>query len=38
MAKDKIYTYQSIAKSVQDHGIDTMFGLMGSNARKLVMP
>ncbi|SDJ16940.1 thiamine pyrophosphate-binding protein [Lutimaribacter saemankumensis] len=29
MAEDKIYTYQSIAKSVQDHGIDTMFGLMG---------
>ena len=29
MAEDKIYTYQSIAKSVQDHEIDTMFGLMG---------
>ena len=26
---NKTYTYQSIAQSVSDHGIDTMFGLMG---------
>ena len=25
----KMYAYQSIAQSVSDHGIDTMFGLMG---------
>ncbi len=25
----KMYAYQSIARSVSDHGIDTMFGLMG---------
>ena len=25
----KSYTYQSIARSVLDHGIQTMFGLMG---------
>ena len=25
----KSYTYQSIARAVQDHGVETMFGLMG---------
>lgn len=29
MAETKTYTYQSIARSVLDHGVDTMFGLMG---------
>ncbi|MFC3612514.1 thiamine pyrophosphate-binding protein [Lutimaribacter marinistellae] len=29
MAETKSYTYQSIAQAVQDHGLDTMFGLMG---------
>lgn len=29
MAEAKTYTYQSIARAIQDHGIDTMFGLMG---------
>jgi len=29
MADAKTYTYQSIARSVLDQGVDTMFGLMG---------
>lgn len=29
MSDDTIYTYKSIARSIQDHGIGTMFGLMG---------
>jgi len=29
MTDEKTYTYQSIAQSVLDHDIDTMFGLMG---------
>ncbi|WP_238367266.1 thiamine pyrophosphate-binding protein [Mesobacterium pallidum] len=29
MTDGKSYTYQSIAQSVQDQGLDTMFGLMG---------
>ncbi|WP_428646120.1 thiamine pyrophosphate-binding protein [Roseibium sp.] len=29
MTDEKKYTYQSIARSVLDHDIDTMFGLMG---------
>ncbi|MEY8842599.1 thiamine pyrophosphate-binding protein [Cribrihabitans sp. XS_ASV171] len=29
MSETKSYTYQSIAQAVQDHGLDTMFGLMG---------
>ncbi len=29
MTETKSYTYQSIAQAVQDHGLDTMFGLMG---------
>ncbi|MCB1407098.1 MAG: thiamine pyrophosphate-binding protein [Rhodobacteraceae bacterium] len=29
MSDDKRYAYQSIARSVLDHGVDTMFGLMG---------
>jgi len=29
MAQDGSYVYQSIARSVLDHGADTMFGLMG---------
>lgn len=29
MTDTRTYTYQSIARSVQDHGIHTMFGLMG---------
>ena len=29
MADGKTYTYQSIARSLQDHGVDTLFGLMG---------
>jgi acetolactate synthase-1/2/3 large subunit len=24
-----MYVYQSIARAVADHGVDTMFGLMG---------
>lgn len=29
MTDDKNYVFKSIAKSVVDHGVDTMFGLMG---------
>ncbi len=29
MAEDKFYVHQSIAQSIHDHGIDTLFGLMG---------
>jgi thiamine pyrophosphate-dependent acetolactate synthase large subunit-like protein len=29
MSTDKSYTYQSIARALTDHGIETMFGLMG---------
>ena len=29
MTAPKTYVYQSIAKSLLDHGVDTMFGLMG---------
>jgi len=29
VSADKNYLYQSIARSVMDHGIETMFGLMG---------
>ena len=29
MTADKEYVYQSIARSITDHGIQTMFGLMG---------
>ncbi|PHP65956.1 acetolactate synthase [Zhengella mangrovi] len=29
MADTKRYTYQSIAQSILDHGVDTLFGLMG---------
>lgn len=29
MADDKYYLHQAIAQSVMDHGIETMFGLMG---------
>ena len=29
MSDEKTYVYQSIAQSILDHGIDTLFGLMG---------
>ncbi|MDZ7851782.1 MAG: thiamine pyrophosphate-binding protein [Halomonas sp.] len=29
MSDKKTYVYQSIAQSIQDHGVDTLFGLMG---------
>lgn len=29
MSSNKTYTYQSIARALTDHGVDTMFGLMG---------
>ena len=29
MSEEKSYVHQSIARSIQDHGIDTLFGLMG---------
>lgn len=29
MSDDKSYTHQSIARSLVDHGVDTLFGLMG---------
>lgn len=29
MASEKNYVYQSIANSLKDHGVDTLFGLMG---------
>lgn len=29
MSTDKSYTYQSIARALTDHGVETMFGLMG---------
>lgn len=29
MSEEKHYTHQSIARSIQDHGVDTLFGLMG---------
>ena len=29
MSDKKMYMHQSIAQSVRDHGIETMFGLVG---------